>query len=45
MFTPFAFIKRQVSAAIARVQKVLIAGDFITFRSISYGNLIIYTQS
>ena len=40
MFTPFAFIKRQVSAAIARVQKVLIAGNFTSFRTTSYGNLI-----
>jgi uncharacterized delta-60 repeat protein len=40
MFTPFAFIKRQVSAAIATIQKVLIAGNFISFRTISYGNLI-----
>jgi len=40
MFTPFAFIKRQVTAAIATIQKVLIAGDFTSFRTISYGNLI-----
>jgi uncharacterized delta-60 repeat protein len=40
MFTPFAFIKRQVSAAIATIQKVLIAGNFTSFRTISYGGLI-----
>ena len=40
MFTPFAFIKRQVSAAIATIQKVLIAGEFTSFRTISYGNII-----
>jgi uncharacterized delta-60 repeat protein len=45
MFTPFAFIKRQVTAAIARVQKVLIAGNFTSFRTISYGNLIKITPT
>jgi len=45
MFTPFAFIKRQVSAAIATIQKVLIAGNFTSFRTISYGNLIKTTST
>jgi uncharacterized delta-60 repeat protein len=33
MFTPFAFIKKQVSAAIAAAQRVLLAGPFISFNS------------
>lgn len=34
MFTPFAFIKRQVTAAIAAIaQRVLLAGPFISFNS------------
>jgi len=40
MFTPFAFIKRQVSAAIATIQKVLIAGGFTSFRAVNYNNII-----
>ena len=45
MFTPFAFIKRQVSAAIATIQKVLIAGNFTSFRATTYGNLIKTTST
>jgi len=40
MFTSFAFIKRKVTTAIAIIQKVLIAGNFVSFRTISYGSLI-----
>ena len=45
MFTPFAFIKRQVTAAIATIQKVLIAGNFTSFRTTSYGNLLKTTST
>jgi len=33
MFTPFAFIKRQVSAAIVAAQRILIAGQFSSFNT------------
>lgn len=45
MFTPFAFIKRQVSAAIATIQKILIAGNFTSFRTTSYGDLVKTTST
>jgi len=45
MFTPFAFIKRQVSAAIATIQKVLIAGSFNSFRAVNYNNLLKTTST
>ena len=38
MFTPFAFIKRQVSAAIASTQRILIAGPFTSFNTLTGSN-------